>query len=309
MQIAVLYIEGDLVDGDSVTIPIIGRKLAGSNTLTKQIEKLRKNPGVRALVVRINSPGGMTSASDAIVRELDLTRAEKPVVISMSNSAASGGYHIATGGQYIVANASTVTGSIGIFYPKVDLSGTLEKFGVGVDSVGFGKRSGLRSWFKPYSEDERAAVQRDIQASYDDFTQRVQTARSMTEEQVDEVARGRVWSGARAIEVGLVDSYGGLREAVMRARSIAGMRPGEGTVVEYPEPPGLVDRIKALFGLELPNPLAMAGSSGPWTDVGAGAGIGLPSPILVVLRHLPASLWLLTEPRPLALAEHTFVLK
>jgi protease-4 len=309
MQIAVLYIEGDLLDTDSVTIPIIGRKIAGSNTLTKQIEKLRKNPGVRALVVRIDSPGGSVSASDAIVRELDLTRAEKPVVISMGNSAASGGYHIATGGQYIVADACTVTGSIGVFYPKVDLSGFLEKFGVGMDSVGFGKRSGLRSWFKPYTEDERAAAQRDIQASYDVFTERVQTARSMTPEEVDAVARGRVWSGVRAVEVGLVDTYGGLREAVMRARAIAGLRPGEGSVVEYPEPPGLVDRIKALFGLELPNPLALPGSPNRWTDVGAAAGVGLPSPILLVLRYLPASLWLMTEPRPLAIAEQTLVIR
>src|SRR5690606_20311413 len=154
------------------TIPILGRRIAGSRTLTKQIEKLRKDPSVRAVVVRIDSPGGAVSAADAIARELDLTRKEKPVVVSMSSACASGGYYIATAGQYIFADATTVTGSIGIFYPKMDLSGTLEKLGVGVDEFDFGKHAGMRSWFRPYTDDEREATLRDITSSYEIFTGR-----------------------------------------------------------------------------------------------------------------------------------------
>jgi protease-4 len=314
-RVAVLFIEGDLVAGDSFTIPILGRRIAGSRTLTKQIEKLRKDPSVRAVVVRIDSPGGVVSAADAIARELDLTRKEKPVVISMSNACASGGYYIATAGQFIFADATTVTGSIGIFYPKMDLSGTLEMFGVGVDEFDFGKHAGMRSWWKPYTESEREAALRDITSSYEVFTGRVARARSMTLPQVDEVARGRVWSGVRGTEVGLVDAYGGLREAVMRARSIAGMRVDQGTVQLYPEPPSLLENVRAVLGFRLPGSFGDAErvGAGGFGAAGAAASGGalawLPRPILLVLSRLPVALWHGDSPEALALSERTWVIE
>ncbi|MCA9710170.1 MAG: signal peptide peptidase SppA, partial [Myxococcales bacterium] len=227
-RVAVVLVQGDIVQGDSFHVPLLGRRVAGDRTLTRQIERLRDDPSVRAVVVRIDSPGGDVWSADAIARELDLLRKDKPVVVSMGNTCASGGYYIATAGQYVYADATTYTGSIGIFYPKVDVSGTLERIGVSVDEEDFGRRAGMRSWLRPYDEDERAAAQADIEASYAEFVGRVGRARSMTLEQVDRVARGRVWSGVRAIDEGLVDDYGGLREAVLRARAMAGMRPDEG---------------------------------------------------------------------------------
>lgn len=302
--IAVLHVEGTMSDGDSLDLPIVGSKLAGSKTLTAQIKALRADRNVKAIVVRIDSPGGSVSCADAISRELDLTAREKPVVISMGNVAASGGYYVATAGQYIFADALTRTGSIGIFRPKVDLSGTLKLFGIGVDELSMGANAGLYSWLKPYSPAERATAQAGIEASYQIFVQRVARARAMAPADVDRVARGRIWSGARAQEIGLVDARGGLREAVLRARSLAKLGPQDGELRHYPPPPTLVDQIEAVFGLRLPSPL--------------GAGLGLPAgapgelvdgALLWVLRRLPASLWLMSSPEALALSEEVITLE
>jgi protease IV len=267
---------------------------------------------VRAVVVRINSGGGSVDASDAIARELDLTRKEKPVVISMGNNCASGGYYIATGGQYIYADATTTTGSIGIFHPKIDVSGTLEKLGVTIDRFEFGDRAGLRSWLKPYTEDERDAAQRSIDASYEEFTTRVARVRSMSADEVDAVARGRVWSGVRAIDVGLVDAYGGLREAIMRARAIAGLRLDEGAVVVLPKKPGILANIRAILGFQLPNPFNTEGAARATQNrfaVGTAMSLALPPAIVKALRHLPVNLWLVESPAALALAEETLILE
>jgi protease-4 len=309
-RVAVLLIEGDLVNGDSFTVPILGRKVAGSRTLTKQIERLRKDPSVRAVVVRINSPGGVVSSADAIARELDLTRKVKPVVISMSNLCASGGYYIATAGQYVFADATTLTGSIGIFMPKVDLSGTLEMLGIGVDEKNYGKRAGLRSWLKPYTEDEREAAERDIADGYATFTRRVAAARAMTLPQVDKVARGRVWSGVRGTEVGIVDAYGGLREAVERARAIAGLRADQVEVQLYPEPPNALQNLRAIAGFRIPGPF---GSDDEASDAPLGASANLlallPRSLRRVMAHLPIALWIAEEPEALAMSEVVYIIE
>jgi protease-4 len=258
---------------------------------------------VRAVVVRLETGGGSVTASDAIARELDLVRKEKPVVISMGNACASGGYYIATAGQYMFADAATITGSIGIFYPKVDLSGLLDKLGIGQWQVDFGKRAGLRSWWKPYDADDRDAAYADIRRGYEVFTKRVGKARSMDTEQIDRVARGRVWSGVRALEVGLVDDYGGLREAVLRARAIAGMRADEGDVVLLPEPPGLLENLRNLFNVKIPLPL------GGSTTRGGSMDMAILAPIVRVLRHLPVNLWLADGPEPLALMEESIAIE
>ncbi len=303
-MIAVLHVDGTMSDGESLELPLVGSKLAGSKTLTAQIKALRADRKVKAIVVRIDSPGGSVSCADAIARELDLTAREKPVVISMGNIAASGGYYVATAGQYIFSDALTRTGSIGIFRPKVDLSGTLKLFGIGVDELSLGAHAGLYSWLKPYSPEERAAAQQGIEASYRVFVQRVARARAMAPADVDRVARGRIWSGVRAQEIGLVDAHGGLREAVLRARSLAKLGPRDGEVRHFPPPPTLVDQIEAVFGLRLPSPL--------------GAGVGMPAgapgelvdgALLWVLRRLPASLWLMAGPDALALSEEVITME
>ncbi len=306
-RIAVLTIEGDLLGGNSFTIPLLGRKIAGAATLTKQIEALRKDDSVRAVVVRIDSPGGSVRAADDIARELDLTRKRKPVVVSMGNTCASGGYYIATAGQYIFADATTATGSIGIFYPKFDLSGLAAKLGIGIDQFDFGEHAGLRSWWKPYDDDEREAAQRDIEDSYREFTARVAAARNMTPAQVDAVARGRVWSGVRAIENGLVDDYGGLREAVLRARAIVALGPDDGDVVIFPEPPTALQNLRAILGVRVPNPL---GGEADVRGLGQFAlGWTLPRPVMRALALLPVALWYGERPGAMALAEESFTIE
>jgi protease-4 len=321
-HVAVLYVDGDLVDGKSAVLPIVGTKLAGAETLTEEIRRLRKDPQVRALVLRVASRGGSVSAARSIAHELDVTRETKPVIVSFGSVAASGGYWIATGGDYIFADALSMTGSIGIFYPKMDLSGLLERIGVGVDLVSFGRHAHMRSWFRAYTEEERQAAQASIQYSYDEFTTRVGKARSMTPEQVDAVARGRIWSGVRAIDKGLVDAYGGLREAIQRARSVADL-PSNAPAYTYPAPPSLIDQIKTLFGLRLPR-LARS-SADPGGDLAGelpGAGWGrvvagtrqvppelAATPLMRVLAQIPPSLWLLEAPEAMALAEHELELE
>jgi len=309
-EVAVLYIAGDLATGPSFTIPFLGRKVAGSETLVAEIKKLRKDKDVRAVVVRISSGGGSVAAAENITRELDLLAEEKPLVVSFGTAAGSGAYYIATAGDYIVADATTITGSIGIFYPKVDLSGVLEKFGVGVEIESLGDMATLRSWFKPYSPEELEAAKRSIEANYDTFVERVARARAMTPEQVDAVAGGRVWSGVRAIDVGLVDRYGGLTEAIARARRMAGMRPDELDVGEYPTPPGLLSQLRTLFGLQLDLPIGSgldldlgtsAGRLGLSRSVGSVGG-ALPAALRIALSQLPASFWLADGPEAMALS-------
>lgn len=309
-RVAVLLVHGDLVQGDSFTVPLLGRAVAGDRTLTRQIDALRRDPSVLAVVVRIDSPGGDVWAADAIARKLDLLRKEKPVVVSMGNTCASGGYYIATAGQYVYADATTFTGSIGIFYPKVDVSGTLDKLGISVDEEDFGRRAGMRSWLRPYDDDERAAALADIEASYAEFLGRVARSRSMTLEQADRVARGRVWSGVRAIDEGLVDDYGGLREAIGRARAIAGLRPDEGRIDLVPPPAGRLQNLRALFGFDVPNPLGADGASfGAAVPAAVALRSVIPAGMLSVLRHLPLPLWWSDAPRPLALADQTWILR
>ncbi|MFO7563039.1 MAG: signal peptide peptidase SppA [Enhygromyxa sp.] len=305
-HVAVLHVSGDLVVGESVTIPLLDLELAGSVTLTRQIVALREARDVKAVVVRIDSRGGSLAASEEIARELDLLRERKPVVVSMGAVAASGGYHIATAGQYIFANATTMTGSIGVFMPKIDLSGLVAKLGVNVEILAIGDRATLRSWWKPYSEDERAAVLAEQQAAYDRFIERVAAARAMTPKDADALARGRLWSGARAIELGLVDRYGGMHEAVDRAAQMAGMQARPGTVVavrHYPAAPTLVERIRTLFGLSIPLPLGAAGAGPGGVDALGGRALGFADPVLRTLRLLPPSLWYAAGPEPLALGD------
>lgn len=300
-HIAILHIDGNLVVGESVKIPVLDLELAGSVTLTKTIATLREDRDVKAVVVRIDSRGGSLQASEEIAHELDRLRERKPVVISMGTVATSGGYHIATAGQYIFADATTMTGSIGVFMPKIDLSGFVTKLGVNVDILAIGDRATLRSWWKPYSEDERAATMAGLSVSYDRFLERVAAARAMTPKDADAVARGRLWSGARAIEIGLVDRYGGMHEAVDRAARMAGLqaRPGAGVAVRhYPETPTLVERVRMLFGLSIPLPLG----TGP-VDPLTGRALGFADPMLRALRLLPPSLWHASGPEPLALGD------
>ncbi len=308
--IAVVRVQGVMRRGESVYIPLIGRELVGDATLVPEINRLAKARNVKAIVVRVDSVGGSVACADAIARALDKAAEKKPVIISLGNVAASGGYYVATAGDTIFTSASTRTGSIGTFLPNMDLSGVLEKFGVGLDSYGLGEHAGMYSWFKPYSESERRAAAAGIQRSYDEFVERVAASRGLSTAEVDALARGRVWSGARALENGLADRYGGLRDAVEFARMRSGLSGRPFHVEVAPAKPGLLQQIESLFGLRLPSLLG-SGSKGHVGNGGlelssvSALALGAGGPVVSVLRRLPAVLWMDPAPEPLALAlEH-----
>ncbi|NBD32988.1 MAG: signal peptide peptidase SppA [Cyanobacteria bacterium] len=214
-KIAVLYAQGSIVTGEGALDNI------GSDRVTEQIRKLREDEGVKAVVLRINSPGGSATASDVILRELQLTREEKPVIVSMGNVAASGGYWIALGGSRIFAQPNTVTGSIGVFGVLPNIQELANENGITWDDVTTGDLAGLNTISRPKTEQELAVYQQVVDQIYDQFIAKVATARNLSQERVVEIAQGRVWSGEDAKEIGLVDELGGLESAIAHAAKTA----------------------------------------------------------------------------------------
>lgn len=223
-RVAIVYVEGDMVDGRSQSIPFLDIHTAGSYTIAESLKQVRQDPSVGAVVLRVETGGGSAMAADIIWREVQLTRKKKPVVVSMGSAAASGGYYIASPGSYIFANPLSITGSIGIFYGKVDVEGLLSRFGVNVETLRTTKHADAESPFRPFLDDEREILKRKIEQFYALFLRRVADGRGMTREQVDAVGRGRVWTGRQAKEHKLVDELGGLRQALAKARELARLR-------------------------------------------------------------------------------------
>ncbi|HXS15699.1 MAG TPA: signal peptide peptidase SppA, partial [Polyangiaceae bacterium] len=233
-RIAIVYVEGDMVDGRSSSIPFLNIHTAGSYTIAESLKHVREDPSVGAVVLRIETGGGSAMAADIIWREVQLTREKKPVVVSMGSAAASGGYYIASPGTYIFANPLSVTGSIGIFFGKVDVAGLLSRFGINVETLRTTKHADAETPFRPFLDEEREVLKRKIEQYYSLFLQRVATGRGMTRAQVDAVGRGRVWTGRQAREHKLVDELGGLRQAMTKARELARMRD-DAPVIELPK--------------------------------------------------------------------------
>jgi protease IV len=232
-KVAVVYLHGDMIDGESRDIPLVGIKLAGSYTVARALKQAREDSSVRAVVFRIETGGGSSLAADVILREAMLTARAKPLIVSMGAKAASGGYYAAVAGREIYANRATLTGSIGIFYGKVDLVGLLGKLGVSVNLLRTEPRADAESLFRPFTDEEREVLGRKVKQFYDLFVGRVADGRGMTPDAVDAVARGRVWTGQQAKERGLVDKIGGIRQALARARRL-GHLPDDAPFVELP---------------------------------------------------------------------------
>jgi protease IV len=222
-RIAVVRVEGDIARGAGGSGPFGTVDIAGSDTITRRIRGLADDPDVKAIVVRIDSPGGDGTASDLIWRELVRARVEKhkPVVASMGDVAASGGYYVAVASDEIWAEPSTVTGSIGVFVGKFDLHELYGGLGLNLVTDKRGKSADLFSTARPLSDDERAMLQRWVESFYWQFVDRVAQGRKLTRDQVDAIARGRVWSGAQAQQRGLVDKMGGFDDAVRAAAARA----------------------------------------------------------------------------------------
>ena len=249
-QIAIIYVEGDMVDGRSQVFPFVGIRTAGSYTIAESLKKVREDRGVGAVVLRVETGGGSAMASDVIWREVQLTAAKKPVIVSMGSAAASGGYYISSAGTYVYANPLTITGSIGIFFGKVELSGLLQNIGVNVETLRTTPTADMDSMFRPYTPDERTLLQGKIQQFYNLFLRRVADSRHMTKEAVDAVGQGRVWTGRQAKSHKLVDDLGGLRQALAKARVLADLRD-DAPIVELPIlPQSLIGKMLGIEGLK-----------------------------------------------------------
>ena len=229
-QVAIVYADGQIVDGEGY-----GKEIYG-NTLAAKLADVRRNEKVKAVVVRVNSPGGSALASDVIWREMELLRAEKPVIVSMGSYAASGGYYISCPADVIVADRLTLTGSIGVFGMILDPREALEnKLGITVDGV----QSNTSSDFLgkgPLTPVQRSMIMRGVDKVYSTFTKDVSEGRNLPLERVLEIAGGRVWSGEDALEIGLVDACGGLKTALALAVDKAGLGE-EYRIVEVTEQP------------------------------------------------------------------------
>ena len=236
-KIALLQASGVIVSGASGYDPMNGAVL-GSDTFIKYIREARSDPSVRAIVLRIDSPGGSAIASDAIWRELVITRDEKPhrpLIVSMSDLAASGGYYMAMASPYIVAQPGTLTGSIGVVGGKIVTGGTWAKAGANIEVVSKGRNAEMESPARPFNPEERAKVQQGMEDFYYRFVENAARSRHMTVEKLHGIAQGRVWTGLQAKRVGLVDDLGGLERALAVAKQRAGLSPtAEVQIVTYP---------------------------------------------------------------------------
>jgi protease IV len=234
-RIAFLAASGDIIRG-TVDQPLGQADVIASETFSRTIQQVRNDKSIKGVILRVDSPGGDAVASDEILHEVKLLAAEKPLVISMSDVAASGGYFISATGDPIVAYPNTVTGSIGVIYGKPNLHGLYDKLGVTKELLMRGKFAGIDSDYTPLSDAEKQKLHQGIEATYRSFVTKVATARKKTYDQIDPLAQGRVWMGAQASSNGLVDHLGGLNEAVQLARQKAKLGPNE-EIMLVPFPP------------------------------------------------------------------------
>ncbi len=233
-RVAIVYVDGDMVDGRSQNIPFIGINTVGSYTIADTLKQVREDSSISAVVLRIESGGGSAMAADVIWRQVALTADKKPVVVSMGTAAASGGYYIAAPGTYIYANPLTITGSIGIFYGKIDVAGLLEKVGINVETLRTGPHADADTLFRAFTDAERGVLKKKIKQFYALFLERVAEGRDLSVSQVDAVAQGRVWTGRQALKHELVDDLGGLRQALAKARVLGGLR-AQSPIIELPK--------------------------------------------------------------------------
>jgi protease-4 len=298
-RLAVIYAAGTITGGKSGYDPVNGAVI-GSETLIEYIRQARRDSTVRGIVLRIDSPGGSATASDAVWRELMIARNERedrPIVASMSDLAASGGYYIALPAQLIVAQPSTLTGSIGIFGGKIVTGGVYEKLGARIESTSIGKHAEIESPVRPYNAGEVAKLDEQLQAFYDQFVEKVASSRHSTPEKIDAMAQGRVWTGLQAKERGLVDALGGLDRAIELTKDRAKIPADSGVeLVVYPPRKSFYEILSDQFNgtnqsLEVSRWLSASLSKGE----------------LEVLRTMRGPLAMFRRGEPLALMPFTFL--
>ena len=299
-RIAVIYAAGTINGGRSGFDPVNGSVL-GADTLIEYIRQARRDSSLRAIVLRIDSPGGSASASDAVWRELMLARTEhpdRPIVASMSDLAASGGYYIAMPAQVIVAQPSTLTGSIGIFGGKIVMGGVYEKLGARIEATSIGKHAEIGSTARRYNPDEVKKLEAELQAFYDQFVEKVAESRHSTPDNIDKLAQGRVWTGRQGRQNGLVDELGGLDRAVAVAKERAKIAAdSEVEIVVYPPRRSFYE----ILSDELSGGASESAAVSAWIEANLSGGE------LAALRTLRGPLTMFRRGEALALMPFTFL--
>ncbi len=243
-KIAIVYASGEINGGDGDDNSI------GSERISEALRKVRLDDKVKAVVLRVNSPGGSSLASDVIWREVMLTKKAKPVIVSMGDYAASGGYYISCAADSIIAEPNTITGSIGIFAILPNLQKLFnDKLGITFDGVTTGKYADLGDISRPLSPDERAILQNQVNRGYDEFTKAVATGRHKTQKYIDSIGQGRVWTGAQAVKIGLVDRLGNINDAIASAAKMAKLKHYK--IDAYPDQKSKLNKVGSLLNSEI----------------------------------------------------------
>jgi protease-4 len=248
-KIAILYAEGTIVNGEGAQG---AESQVGSERFGRILRQIEERKDIKAVVLRVNSPGGSAQASEIILDELRRLNTNRPVIVSMGTVAASGGYFISMGSRRILAEPGTITGSIGVFGLLLNLQKIANEHGITFDTVKTGALADLGTVSRPMTPEEQTVIQNHVDHIYDEFVQRVALCRKLSTNRVDEIAQGRIWSGADALKVGLVDELGGLQKAI----EVAALDAKIGTnysVVEYPAQKGIVEQLsETLHGNKQP---------------------------------------------------------
>ena len=251
-NVAVIYADGEIIDGNSLT------DISGDR-FVKVIDQVRKDKSVKAVVLRVNSPGGSVSASVKIRQALDLLQKEKPLVASYGNYAASGGYWISNGCEKIYSDRNTITGSIGVFSMIPELSEVAKKVGVGIEMVNSNKHSDMFSLMRPFDAQELDYMQASVEDIYESFVNLVAESRGQEPEDIDAIAQGRVWTGTDALEIGLVDEIGTLEDAIQYAAALADLLSSDDYgVVAFPKPLTFVEQL--MEGMAPQEPSILSGT-------------------------------------------------
>ncbi|HEY2434384.1 MAG TPA: signal peptide peptidase SppA [Vicinamibacterales bacterium] len=291
-RVAVIYVTGLIASGKS-SYDTTGSQVTGSDTIDEYLRKARADDSIKAIVLRVDSPGGSAIASDVIWREVFLTRRQKPVIASMSDVAASGGYYVAMPANVIVSEPSTLTGSIGVVLTKFVIDGTLKKLGLNMEGVAKGRYADLYSPVRPFTAEERQRVFENMQATYNTFVEKAAQGRNTTPEKIDAVGQGRVWTGLQAKQIGLVDELGGLDRAISIAKQRAKIPQDQDVeLVIYPPRKSFYDVFT--------NPFGASDRAGTLAAM-----LGFTNPR--VIQSLAAPLQVFRRGEPLALMPNVFV--
>ena len=294
LQVAVIHVDGDLVEGKSRAVPMLDFRTVGGESLLTALTEAARDPSVRALVLRVDSPGGSALWADLLARQVEEISRYKPVICSFGDTAASGGYYLSAPCAQIFTNPSTVTGSIGIFGGKVDLSGLLQRLGVHRVALQQGSHADMDLPYRPYSDDERAAMQVRLQQGYDRFVAVVAQGRKLSTDAVHAVAQGRIWTGAQAQQHKLTDQLGGLADAVAAARQRAGLNSDEGELLLLPR------KESSLLGtlLELAPGLVSDVQAAQWPGLLSQLQVLIPRSVLALLSSRDGTLMRLEDELP-----------